>query len=61
MRSVTAYRTPEIFMQQLKAILRASAFGKIKLLFPMVSGVGEDIRAKVILNRAKDELTGQRD
>ena len=53
-------RNPEIFMQQLKAILRASAFGKIKLLFPMVSGVGEVIRAKVILNRAKDELTEQK-
>ena len=53
-------QNPEIFMQQLKAILRASAFGKIKLLFPMVSGVGEVIRAKVILNRAKDELTEQK-
>ena len=53
-------QNPEIFMQQLKAILRASAFGKIKLLFPMVSGVGEVIRAKVMLNRAKDELTEQK-
>mgnify|MGYP001403876021 CR=1 FL=1 len=50
-------QNPEIFIRQLRAILRASAYGKIKLLFPMVSGVGEVIRAKVLLNRAKDELT----
>lgn len=53
-------QNPEIFMRQLRAILRASAYGKIKLLFPMVSGVGEVIRAKVLLNRAKDELTEQK-
>ena len=50
-------QNPEIFIRQLRAILRASAYGKIKLLFPMVSGVGEVIRAKVLLNRAKDKLT----
>ena len=53
-------QNPEIFIRQLRAILRASAYGKIKLLFPMVSGVGEVIRAKVLLNRAKDELTEQK-
>ena len=53
-------QNPETFLLHLKAILRASAFGKIKLLFPMVSGVGEVIRAKVLLNRAKNELTEQK-
>ena len=49
-------QNPETFLLQLRAILRASAFGKVKLMFPMISGVGEVIRAKVLLERAKNEL-----
>ena len=48
--------TPDTFLLQLRAILRASAFGNVKLMFPMISGVGEVIRAKVLLERAKNEL-----
>ena len=49
-------QNPETFLLQLRAILRSSAFGKVKLMFPMISGVGEIIRAKVLLERAKCEL-----
>ena len=49
-------QNPETFLSQLRAILRASAFGKVKLMFPMISGVGELIRAKVLLDRARNEL-----
>jgi len=49
-------QNPDIFLLQLRAILRASAFGNVKLMFPMISGVGEVIRAKVLLERAKNEL-----
>ena len=49
-------QNPDTFLLQLRAILRSSAFGKVKLMFPMISGVGEVIRAKVLLERAKCEL-----
>ena len=49
-------QNPDTFLLQLRAILRASAFGNVKLMFPMISGVGEVIRAKVLLERAKNEL-----
>ena len=42
-------RNPEIFIVQLRAILRASVHGKVKLMFPMISGIGELIRAKELL------------
>ncbi|KAA3659879.1 MAG: phosphoenolpyruvate--protein phosphotransferase [Calditrichaeota bacterium] len=47
---------PEIFLPQLKAILRASAFGHVKLLFPMISSMSELFDTKKLLEQAKDEL-----
>ena len=47
---------PDIFIVQLKAILRASAFGRLKIMFPMISNIQEVRAAKVILQQAKDEL-----
>jgi phosphotransferase system enzyme I (PtsI) len=47
----------DIFITQLKAILRASAFGKLKVMFPMISNIQEIRAAKVILHEAMDELT----
>lgn len=47
---------PDIFKTQLRAILRASIFGKIKLMYPMISGVVELRKANVILNEVKGEL-----
>ena len=39
-------RNPDVFLDQLRAILRASAHGTVKIMFPMVSGIGELVRAK---------------
>ncbi len=47
---------PDIFKTQLRAILRASVFGKIKLMYPMITGVGELRRANAILNEVKNDL-----
>jgi phosphotransferase system enzyme I (PtsI) len=47
---------PEIFKTQLKAILRASAFGRIKIMFPMISGLEELKKAKYFLRQCKEEL-----
>ena len=46
----------EIFKTQLRAILRASTVGNIKIMFPMISGVGELRRTISILNECKEEL-----
>jgi phosphoenolpyruvate-protein phosphotransferase (PTS system enzyme I) len=47
---------PDIFREQLRAILRASAFGAVKIMYPMISGLQELIQANVILETARAEL-----
>lgn len=47
---------PELFKTQLRAILRASAHGKVELMYPMISGTEELDRASVLLEEAKAEL-----
>ncbi len=47
---------PDLFKEQLRAILRASAFGRVRLMYPMISGVDELARADAILTEAKEEL-----
>ena len=47
---------PDIFKVQLRAILRASVHGSLKLMYPMISGIEELIQANKMLNEAKDEL-----
>jgi len=47
---------PELFKGQLRAILRASAHGKVELMYPMISGTEELDRAAVLLEEAKAEL-----
>jgi len=47
---------PKVFMAQLRAILRASHFGNIKILFPMLSSISELRQTKLILERAKASL-----
>ncbi len=52
-------KRPEIFITQIKAILRAGAFGNIKLLIPMISCVEEIIQVKEIIARAILELKAE--
>jgi phosphotransferase system enzyme I (PtsI) len=46
----------DIFKTQLRAILRASAIGNIKLMFPMISGLDELRRAIALLEETKQQL-----
>jgi phosphotransferase system enzyme I (PtsI) len=46
----------DIFITQLKAILRASVFGNFKIMFPMISNIGELRFAKEILEDTKKDL-----
>ena len=50
----------DIFKTQLRAILRASAFGNIKIMFPMISNVKEIREIKRILEGIKKELRDQK-
>jgi len=47
---------PDVFKLQLRAILRASVYGKLKLMYPMISGIEELRQANSILDECKDEL-----
>lgn len=47
---------PAMFRTQLRAILRASAFGKIKIMFPMITSLQELTQAKRMLAMCKEEL-----
>ncbi|MFQ5653407.1 MAG: phosphoenolpyruvate--protein phosphotransferase, partial [Planctomycetota bacterium] len=47
---------PEVFREQLRAILRVSAFGNVRLMLPMVSSVPEVDRALVLIDQVKDDL-----
>lgn len=47
---------PDMFKAQLRAILRASAVGNVKLMFPMISGLEELRRALACLEECKAEL-----
>ena len=53
---------PEIFKVQLRAILRASTAGNVKIMFPMISGIGELRRALDVLAEcaARNEAGGYR-
>lgn len=46
----------DIFKIQLRGILRASAHGKLRILFPMISGIGEIRQAKAVLEEVKRSL-----
>jgi len=46
----------DIFATQLRAILRASAFGGLKIMFPMISSIDEVLQAKAVLESVKEAL-----
>lgn len=46
----------EMFKTQLRAILRASVYGNLAIMFPMISSIEEAIAAKNVLEKVKREL-----
>lgn len=49
-------QNPDIFRTQLRALLRASAYGKLGIMFPMIGTLDELRKAKKILAEEKDDL-----
>jgi phosphotransferase system enzyme I (PtsI) len=47
---------PAMFREQIRAVLRASACGKVAVMFPMISGLSEIWRGKEMVRRCMDEL-----
>ena len=50
---------PDIFKVQLRALLRASAFGDIHIMYPMIASVEEVKQANAILDECKEELIAE--
>ena len=50
---------PELFRAQLRAILRASAGGNVKMMYPMISGLDELKQANAIVEKCKAELRAE--
>ena len=50
---------PELFRAQLRAILRASAVGNIKMMYPMISGLDELNQANALVEKCKAELRAE--
>jgi phosphoenolpyruvate-protein phosphotransferase (PTS system enzyme I) len=48
-----------LFKTQLRAILRASTFGRVQLMFPMISGLQEVLQAKEILGAVRKDLDNE--
>lgn len=62
LRSIRLCLSPlgkELFRQQLRGLLRASAHGPLELMFPMISGVGELRAVKAVLEEVKQELRAE--
>ncbi|MBS5864638.1 MAG: phosphoenolpyruvate--protein phosphotransferase [Clostridium sp.] len=53
-------REPEIFKVQLRALYRASNYGKLAIMLPMISSVDEIRAAKDIINEVKEELKAEK-
>lgn len=47
---------PEMFQEQLRAILRASAFGHVRIMFPMLISLEELRAAKAVVEQCKEQL-----
>jgi phosphotransferase system enzyme I (PtsI) len=60
-RSTRAFlKEKEMLKAQLRAILRAGAYGKVKILFPMVSNIEEVRQLRGVVREVEDELTSQK-
>ena len=51
---------PKVFKRQISAILRASRFGKIRIMLPMVSNVSEILEVKKLINDVAKELSSKK-
>ena len=51
---------PELFRAQLRAILRASAGGNVKMMYPMISGLDELNQANALVEKCKAELRAEK-
>jgi phosphotransferase system enzyme I (PtsI) len=51
---------PELFRTQLRAILRASAEGNVKMMYPMISGLDELSQANALVEKCKAELRAKK-
>jgi phosphotransferase system enzyme I (PtsI) len=52
-------KNPEVFRTQLRAILRAAAHGNVRILFPMITGCGELMEARRMLQEAAESLAAE--
>lgn len=50
---------PKLLKSQLKALLRASIYGNLKIMYPMVSSIDEVLKANEIMKQAKEELSNE--
>ncbi|MEM1083126.1 MAG: phosphoenolpyruvate--protein phosphotransferase [Verrucomicrobiota bacterium] len=50
---------PDMFKEQIRAILRASAHGRVAVMFPLVSGIREVRRGRDMIRECMDELSKQ--
>ncbi len=53
------FEHPEMFKTQLRAILRASAHGPVKIMFPLIGSVGELRKARLMLNEVMEDLADE--
>ena len=49
-------KEPQIFRTQLRALLRASIYGKLQVMFPMITHLGQVLEIKKIIGQIKSEL-----
>jgi phosphotransferase system enzyme I (PtsI) len=54
-----SFKTPDVFRTQLRAILRASAKGRLRIVIPMVARVSEMRAAREMLEECKEELRAE--
>lgn len=51
-----SFKYPDLFLSQLKAIMRASAHGRVQIMFPLISGIEEVKKAKEYVYMAQQQL-----
>ena len=53
------FRRPEMFLTQIRAALRASAYGKLQIMFPMVENMDDIYKAKAFVKKSMEELDAE--